>query len=127
MNIHHLGLAVNDLDATTQFFVAALGYDIARDVPEYPARFVSNGQSFITLWQTDEGAAPFDRRHNTGLHHFALRVDSEEELKAVFIRVKSHPGVTVDFAPELLRDGPAKHAMVFEPSGIRIEFIWVPG
>jgi lactoylglutathione lyase len=34
--------------------------------------------------------------------------------------------VRVEFAPELLRGGPAKHCMLYEPSGIRVEFIWAP-
>ena len=126
LGIHHLGLAVKDLDATTGFFTEALGYEVAREVPDYPARFVSNGASFITLWQSDEGATEFDRRANVGLHHFALTVDTEESLNALFAKASEHPGVTVDFAPESLGDGPAKHAMVFEPGGIRMEFIWLP-
>jgi hypothetical protein len=34
--------------------------------------------------------------------------------------------IKIEFAPELLRTGPAKHFICYEPSGIRVEFIW-PG
>ena len=117
---------MKDLDPTTGFFTEALGYEIAREVPDYPARLVTNGNTFITLWQSNEGATEFDRKANVGLHHFALTVDTEESLNALFAKASEHPRVTVDFAPEALGDGPAKHAMVFEPGGIRIEFIYLP-
>jgi len=126
LGIHHLGLAVSDLQATAKFFTEALGWSVAREVPEYPAIFVTNGNAFLTLWQTSKGATPFDRRTNVGLHHVALRVASEDALNAVFKKVSQHPGVRVEFAPELLRGGPAKHCMLYEPSGIRVEFIWAP-
>lgn len=124
--IHHLGLAVSDLEATTGFFVDCLGWSLVREVPEYPAKFVSNGEAFFTLWQTASDNSPFDRKRQVGLHHVAIKVESEQDLVNVFDKVANHPGVTVEFAPELLRQGPAKHFMVYEPSGIRMEFIWVP-
>lgn len=126
LGIHHLGLAVSNLPATAGFFTDCLGWKVAREVPEYPAIFVTNGSAFLTLWQTEGGATPFDRRRNVGLHHFALKVDSDAALDALFEKAAAHPGVTVDFAPELLRGGPARHCMIFEPSGIRMEFIWAP-
>ena len=55
---------------------------------------------------------------------YSLTVESDKSLYEVFVRTKGHAGVTVDFGPELLGDGPAKHAIIFEPGGIRIEFIW---
>ncbi|MEJ2122568.1 MAG: VOC family protein [Alphaproteobacteria bacterium] len=126
LGIHHLGLAVSDLQATARFFTEALGWSVAREVPEYPAIFVTNGNAFVTLWQTEKGATAFDRRKNVGLHHFALRVSSEDALETVFKMASAHPGTRVEFAPELLRGGPAKHCMLYEPSGVRIEFIWAP-
>lgn len=126
LGLHHLGLAVSNLQTSAAFFTDCLGWSVARDVPEYPAIFVTNGNAFITLWQTEEGPQQFDRRRNVGLHHFAIRVTSETALDEVFKRVSSYPGVVAEFAPEFLRGGPARHCMVFEPSGIRVEFIWAP-
>jgi len=126
LGIHHLGLAVSNLRATAAFFTECLGWKVAKEVPAYPAIFVTNGTTFLTLWQTGPDAVPFDRKANVGLHHFALRVTSEAELDALFAKVSGHPGVVVDFAPEQLGPGPAKHCMVFEPSGIRVEFVWAP-
>ena len=125
-NIHHLGLAVKDLNATSQFFTEILQWEVVQEVPDYPAKFVSNGQAFITLWQTEKAATPFNRRENIGLHHFALRVDSEQSLNTLFTKIQSHPDVIIEFPPTLLRDGPAKHCMFYEPGGIRMELIWLP-
>lgn len=124
LGIHHLGLAVSKLQASTAFFTECLGWKVAKEVPGYPAVFVTNGTAFLTLWQTAEDATPFDRRANVGLHHFALRVASEAELDAIFAKVAAYPGVVIDFAPEQLGPGPSKHCMVFEPSGLRVEFVW---
>lgn len=124
--IHHLGLAVSQLDATAAFFVDCLGWKLAREVPAYPAKFVTDGTTLITLWQTEADAAPFDRRQHVGLHHMAIRIDGEQALRTLFERVRTWPGVTVEFAPQALHDGPARHCMFQEPSGLRMELIWTP-
>lgn len=124
--IHHLGLSVSKLEDSRSFFCDLLGWEEVRRVPNYPAIFVSNGQVMFTLWQTVPDAVPFDRKNNVGLHHVALVVDSEQELKATYQKLKASNLVEVEFSPEPLRGGPIQHMMCYEPSGIRIEFIWAP-
>lgn len=124
--IHHFGLAVSRLDATADFFIECLGWKLAREVPAYPAKFVTDGNAFVTLWQTDAGATPFDRKKHVGLHHMAIKVDSKDELHALFEKVRAWPDVKVEFAPQALGDGPALHCMFFEPSGLRMELTWTP-
>ena len=124
--IHHLGLSVSDLEGSCRFFREILGWLVIRRVDEYPGIFVSNESIMFTLWQTSLDAHAFDRRNNVGLHHVALQVDSESELSALYERLRSADGVTFEFSPEFLREGPAKHMICYDPSGIRIEFIWVP-
>ena len=126
LGLHHLGLAVSNLRASAAFFTDCLGWSVAKEVPAYPAIYVTNGSVFLTLWQTDSNPQPFDRRRNVGLHHFAIKVSSEDALHEIFKRASAHPGVVTEFSPGLLGNGPAKHCMVFEPSGIRVEFIWTP-
>ncbi len=48
----------------------------------------------------------------TGSHHIGLTVAKLEQSAAFFI--------------EPLGPGPARHMICYEPSGIRVEFIW-PG
>jgi catechol-2,3-dioxygenase len=120
----HVGLAVSDLHASFKFF-EALGFNKVGGVDTYPSFFLSDGSSFLTIWQTDEDATPFDRRANVGLHHMALKLPSMEALDEAYTSVSKIEGVRTTgegaFAPEALEGTPWHHAMVFEPSGIRIE------
>ena len=122
---HHVGLSVPDLEAATRFFTDALGFRVAGERPDYPARFVSDGTTLLTLWQVSDPAhaTRFDRRANIGLHHLALAVADEAALETVHARVSGHPGVTVEFAPEPIRAGSSiRHFICAMPGGIRIEF-----
>ena len=124
MGISHVGLAVNKLDSSLAFF-QALGFDKIGGVESYPSYFLSDGTTMLTLWQTNEDATPFDRRKNVGLHHLAIRVPSLEALQTAFdIVTKKVDGVDIDFEPTELKGTPLHHAMVFEPSGNRIELTY---
>ncbi len=125
--VHHLGLTVSHLAESAAFFIEVLGWQEVRRAPEYPAVFVSDGTVMVTLWQAvgAESAQSFDHQHNVGLHHVAFRVASRAALASVFARVQAS-GARIEFPPELLRDGPMMHMMCYEPSGIRVEFIWLP-
>lgn len=121
---HHVGLTVPDLKAAVGFFEEGLGYDIVGEVPDYPAAFLSDGDVMITLWQAEqrEGATPFDRRKNLGLHHLSLAV-GERGLDALHERLAAREDVEIEFAPEPLGQGPIRHMMTRVPGGIRVEFI----
>ena len=121
---NHIGLTVSKLEASAAFFTAVLGWKEVRRNAEYPAIFVSDGSITLTLWAAKEASpVAFNRKANVGLHHLALQVESEAALNEVHQRVLN--SVPPDeFPPELLRQGPAKHMMCFEQSGIRLELIW---
>lgn len=122
---HHIGLTVSNLEQSAAFFIGVLGWDEVKRNEEYPAIFVSDGQLMITLWATKETPeVPFNRRANVGLHHLALQVSSESVLNQIHQKLTDNQ-INVEFAPELIGDGPAKHMMCFDPSGIRMEFIWL--
>lgn len=122
---HHIGLAVRNVAEARDFFVDALGYAVAAERPDYPAIFVTDGTTLLTLWQVAEpaSAAPFDRRANIGLHHLALRVADLDTLRTVCARVQDYPGATIEFDPEPIREGATTHHFICAmPGGIRIEF-----
>lgn len=121
---HHVGLTVPDLEAALRFFIEGLGYAQVGAVPSYPAAFVSDGATMITLWQAEDPstAIPFDRRRNLGLHHLALRVRSGA-LDALYERLAARDDVQIEFAPEPLGGGPTRHMMTRIPGGIRVELI----
>ena len=124
--VHHIGLTVTQLEESAAFFISLLGWEEVKRDNEYPAIFVSDGNIMVTLWQNKATpATSFDKNRNVGLHHVAFMVATETELTELHDKLFKH-NVHIEFAPELLRQGPAKHMMCYEPSGIRVEFIW-PG
>ena len=124
--LNHLGLSVKKLDASIAFFVDCLGWEESGRDDSYPRSAVSDGTVRITLWQVDHSKAitEFDRKQNVGLHHVALEVESEAKLEELATKLETHPGVTIEFLPELVGAGPRKHMMCYEPGGNRVEFIW---
>lgn len=120
--IHHAGLTVPDANAARRFFADALGFAQVGEVADYPAYFMSDGSTLVTLWQAEDAksAVPFDRRRNLGLHHLAFRVTDLDEVHAI---LADRDDVEMEFPPEQLGSGPARHLMCRGPGGIRIEFI----
>jgi len=123
--VHHVGLAVPDIEAARSFFCEALGYKTIGGNPAYPSHFVSDGTTLITLWQIAEPAraTPFDRKRNIGLHHLAIGVTDHAALDTVFARVSDWPGASIEFAPCALSEGSkVRHFMCTIPGGVRVEF-----
>lgn len=122
---HHIGLTVSKLEESAAFFTALLGWKEVRRNDEYPAIYVSDGKVMVTLWATKEQpVCEFNKNKNVGLHHVAFQVASESDLNSVHKKLSSN-SVKIEFAPEQLGQGPAKHMICYEPSGIRVEFIWL--
>lgn len=128
LGFDHVGLVVLDLEASKKFFTDVLGFETVGKDADYPAYFLNNGHAFVTLWRANDPASAnrFDRKANVGLHHMALRVSSDAALTALYEAARVFPGVKIEFAPELSYGGPAKHMMIYEPSGNRIELIFRP-
>ena len=123
---HHIGLTVSNLEESAKFFTTLLGWKEVRRKEDYPAIFVSDGQVMLTLWATkEEPVGEFNKNKNVGLHHIAFSVADEESLDRLYEYLRENE-VEIEFSPEMLGHGPAKHMMCYEPSGIRVEFIW-PG
>jgi catechol 2,3-dioxygenase-like lactoylglutathione lyase family enzyme len=123
--VHHVGLAVPDIDAACDFFCEALGWTLVGRNDLYPSAFVSDGTVTLTLWRVADPAAAvaFDRRVNIGLHHLALAVSDEAALQVAFERVSQHPGVAIEFPPGPIRPGSdRKHFICAMPGGLRLEF-----
>lgn len=122
--IHHLGLSVPDINETANFFIEELGFQLLGEKPEYPAKFVGDGTVMLTLWQIlEEPAVSFNRRQNVGLHHFAMFVESFDQLQSTYERLAQHPGVQIEFGPEALGAFPLRHTIMIIPGGIRFELV----
>ncbi len=122
--IHHLGLTTGDLLATHEFFTGALGFEKVGEVPEYPAAFVTDGTTMVTLWQVQDKDrhVAFDRHSNEGLHHVAFGVSDKGQLEALYDKVSHWDGVEVECAPCPIGEGSATwHFLFMAPGGIRVE------
>jgi len=127
--VHHVGLTVSDLEETREFFTGALGFRLIGGDGDYPAAFLSDGVSVITLWQAEDPATAtaFDRKRNVGLHHLALQVEDAAALNRAFAAAVAWPGVNAEFAPGPTRPGAsARHALIRIPGGIRLELYAAP-
>lgn len=123
---HHIGLTVSKLEESAKFFVEVLGWSEVKRDPEYPSIFVSDGTLMVTLWSAKtKTPVKFDKNQNVGLHHMALVINNFDTLDIVYSKILDS-GLKIEFPPELLGDGPAKHMMCYDPSGIRLEFICIP-
>lgn len=122
---HHVGLTVPDLATTRDFFINVLEFKQVAEVPDYPAVFLTDGTTLLTLWRAvdPDNATPFDRKNVVGLHHFAFKVDSLETLGTLHETLSKTDGVEIEFAPEPLGAGPTQHMMFYIPGGIRMELI----
>ena len=122
---HHIGLTVPDLAKTRTFFLDTLGFSQVGEVPDYPAVFLSDGATMITLWQAENPATAvsFDRKNVIGLHHVALKVENADVLETLHHKLSATDGVETEFAPESLGGGATRHRMCTIPGGIRMEFI----
>lgn len=122
---HHIGLTVPNVSETQSFFVDLLGFTQIGEVADYPAVFLSDGTTMITLWQAENAqtAAPFDRKNVIGLHHLALKVETDAVLDDLYRRLNDTDGIEIEFAPESIGDGPTKHMIFAIPGGIRMELI----
>jgi len=123
--IHHLGLTVPDVKKASAFFIEALNFKQVKEVPAYPAIFVSDGVIMLTLWQAEnpDKAIEFNRKHNVGLHHFALTLAEDVELEQLYQQLHTRDDVTIEFAPEELGQSGLQHMMCRIPDNIRLELI----
>ncbi len=118
-------MTVPDLARTSAFFIETLGFAKIGEVADYPAVFLSDNVIMVTLWQATDpaNATPFERKNVIGLHHLALAVADGDALDALHKTLTETPDVEVEFAPEPLGNGPARHMICAIPGGIRVEFM----
>ena len=123
--VHHLGLTVQNIHEASQFFIEALGFKKAGEVPDYPAIFVSDGTVLLTLWQVSnsENEVAFDRKNNIGLHHFALHLAPSTDINALYETLTLRDDAVIEFAPQALGQSGLQHMMCLIPSGIRLELL----
>lgn len=116
--VNHVGLSVTDLQATKDFFVEILEFEVLK-YQEGQHAYVTDGVTMITLWQTAEQEATVK---TAGLHHLALQVESVAVLRILEERMRQK-NIRLQFDGIGVRgqEGGFIALFCYEPSGIRIE------
>jgi catechol 2,3-dioxygenase-like lactoylglutathione lyase family enzyme len=127
--LHHLDLAVSDLERSLEFYTAVFGPLGAEEFRRYPTYrgseevvYLRLGHQAIGLRQADGGE---HRYYDVGVEHIAVHVDSVEEVDAAYRRCLEL-GAKIHFPPEEDSDEPGYWAFFFfDPDGFRLEiFHW---
>ncbi len=129
--IHHIGIAVNDLEAALRFYADALGLDRASLYSETVAQQKTTA-TFLTVGETEfeflepygDEAGPvhnFLAKRGAGVHHLCLAVD---DIVAELAKLKAAGVQLVDEQPRI---GARGHKVAFvQPkasSGVLIELV----
>lgn len=108
-SIHHIAIAVNDLEAALAFYRDALGLEVSerREVPEEGVEiaFLPAGEGEIELLRPldPEGSvARFLEKRGEGLHHICLRVD---DITAAMERLRAAGATLLSEEPRVGADG----------------------
>ena len=129
--IHHVDLAVADVDRSLAFYLNLLGplgwaeavrYPTYRGTEEVVYLEDSATGDMLGIRPADGGAHHY---YEVGLEHLAFEVDRLDEVNDAYARCRSE-GANIHFPPEEDRDVKDYHAFfVFDPDGLRIEvFCW---
>ena len=137
--IHHVDLAVADVERSLSFYLNLLGPLGWQDCVRYPT--YRGTEEVVYLKDAARGApepgtdssmlgirpadGPAHRYYGTGIEHLAFEVDRPEEVDEAHARCVAS-GANVQCPPEEDRDEPGYYALfVFDPDGIRVEiFAW---
>jgi catechol 2,3-dioxygenase-like lactoylglutathione lyase family enzyme len=128
--IHHIDLAVSDVEHSLAFYLGLLGPLGVREDARYPSYrgseevvYLQVGDQLLGLRRADGGAHHY---YDVGIEHLAITVDTREELEGVYQR-SLDLGARIHFPPEEDRDVPGYWGLfVFDPDGMRLEIVYWP-
>ena len=123
--IHHVDLAVGDLERSLVFYKAVFGPLGATEAFRYPTYrgseevvYLRLGRQYLGLRQADGGE---HRYYEVGMEHLAVFVESRDEVDRTYERCLEL-GAEIHFPPQEDRDEPGYWAVFFfDPDGFRVE------
>jgi glyoxylase I family protein len=127
--LHHVDLAVTDVERSLAFYLellGPLGWAVRDRYPSYRGTeevvYLACGGQYFGLRPADGGA---HRYYEVGIEHVAFAVDRPDEVDDAYARCIA-AGAKIHFPPEEDRDEEGYYAFfVFDPDGIRVEvFSW---
>jgi len=132
LRIHHVDLAVSDVQRSLAFYLTVLGpvglhewerFATYRGTEMVVYLQVGDGDQYLGLRPADGGE---HRYYEVGLEHLAFYVDTRQEVDAAYQRCLDI-GARVHFPPEEDRDIEGYYEMfVFDPDGHRVEVACSP-
>ena len=126
MQLHHLAIAVADLDSALAFYRDGLGLPVSEieDIAREGVRvaFLPVGDSHIELMQptvADTGVTKWMAKHGQGMHHLCLAVP---DIEAALARLAAHGAQLINPVP-VTRAGGVRYAFVHPRStgGVLLE------
>jgi len=129
--INHIGVVVDDLDATLKFWRDGLGLELSQvqDIPAEMAQvaFLPTGESEIELVKptsTDSGLSRFLEKRGPGVHHICLEVD---DIEGMLAQLKAQGILLINKEPKVGPDG-RRYAFVHPKSanGVMVELYQLP-
>jgi catechol 2,3-dioxygenase-like lactoylglutathione lyase family enzyme len=131
--IHHVDLAVADVERSLAFYLDLLGPLGWAEEIRYPTYRGTEEVVYLKDAATGSmlGIRPADggthRYYQVGIEHLAFRVERRDEVDEAHARCVSR-GARIHFPPEEDRDEPGYWAFfAFDPDGIRVEVFYWPG
>ena len=123
--LHHIDLAVGDFERSLRFYLDVLGPLGAEEAVRYKTYRGTEEVAYLKLGTQYLGLRPADggehRYYEVGIEHFAVFVDSREEVDETYRRCVEM-GANIHHPPEEDNDEPGYWAMfVWDSDGIRLE------
>jgi len=131
VGIHHLDLAVAEVERSLAFYLGLLGPSGWEEAVRYPTYRGTEEVVYLEDRATGSmlGLRPADggahRYYEVGIEHIAFEVEDRAGVEAAYAWCRSS-GAKIHFPPQDDRDVPGYHALfVFDPDGFRVEvFHW---
>jgi len=108
-SVHHIAIAVHDMDTALEFYSDALGLEITdrRDEPSEGVEiaFLTAGQSLIELVRplhSDNSIGRFLEKRGEGLHHVCLAVS---DLDSAIVQLRAQGTQILNEEPQVNTDG----------------------
>ena len=121
--LDHVGVMVNDLNESVQFYRDVLGLEVKRQVQVlagYTLVFMGYAKSSETVIELVPRAGDFAEAGR--VHHIAFTVDS---MEAAIAHLRQHQVRWIDQEPHVLPDG-AEYCFFYGPNGEHLE-LFQPG